>query len=80
MARYFFNVSNCEFVPDASGTGCASAIEVKDQAVKAAGQSLRDQGLDIWKTGSWYMFVCDEKNRTILKLEFTSEDLTGEMS
>jgi hypothetical protein len=41
---------------------------------------ISEQGLQLWKTGSWIMFVCDEQNRTLLKLQFDAADLTGALS
>jgi hypothetical protein len=79
MPRYFFHVINGEFVPDEIGTECATADEVKDEAVRATGEMLKEQGLNIWKTKRFYMFVADEQNQTCLKLAFDVEDLTGEM-
>ena len=79
MPRYFFHVVNNHFIPDTVGTDCASADDVKAQAVSTAGAMLKDMGLDIWNTNRWYMFVTDEQNRTQLKLAFDAEDLTGEL-
>lgn len=80
MPRYFFHVVNGEFVPDRDGHECASDDQVKALAAEAAGTMIRDQGLSLWKTGSWFMFVCDEQNRTLLKLQFEAVDLTGALS
>ncbi len=41
---------------------------------------LKDQGLKLWKTGRFYMFVADEQNKTRLKLAFDAEDLTGDLT
>ena len=75
MPRYFFHVINGSFVPDHTGTECSTLNEVKAQAVKAASAMLDDQGLQLWETRHWDMYVCDEQNRTRLKLAFTAEDL-----
>jgi hypothetical protein len=80
MARYFFHVVNGEFMPDTEGAECATAEDVKAQAVITAGEILREQGLKVWSTGRFYMFVADDQNRTRLKLAFDAEDLTGELS
>lgn len=80
MPRYFFHVVNGSFVPDQMGTECASADEVKKQAVIAAGEALEELGLKLWSTGRWYMFVANEQNQTLLKLSFDAEDLTGKLS
>ena len=79
MPRYFFHVVNGHFMPDETGTECGSAAEVRARAVEAAGAMIQEQGFDLWKTGSWYMFVCDEANNTLLKLVFDAEDLTGQL-
>ena len=79
MARYFFHVINGSFDPDLAGTECATPNDVKAQAVTAAGAMLSDQGIKLWNTGRWDMFVADEKNRTQLKLSFTAQDLTGKL-
>jgi hypothetical protein len=50
--------------------------DVKNHAVVAAGEILRDQGLHVWSR-RYYMFVADENNRTRLKLGFDVEDLTN---
>ena len=73
MARYFFHVINGEFIPDNTGLECVTQDDVKDHAVRIAGEMLKDQGLKLWDTGHYDMFVCDEKNRTLLKLSFTAE-------
>ncbi len=80
MPRYFFHVVNSEFMPDPIGTECATPEDVKAMAVKAAGEMLNDQGLQLWTTGRWFMFVCDEHNKTLLKLSFEAVDMTGELS
>lgn len=80
MPRYYFHVVNGEFLPDTEGHECSSDEQVKAEAAEAAGAMIREQGLHLWKTGSWIMFVCDEQNRTLLKLQFDAEDLTGALS
>jgi hypothetical protein len=75
MTKFFFHVVNGEFIPDTHGLECANLGEAKDNAVRIAGEMLRDQGLQLWRTGHFDMFVCDEKNRTNLRLSFVAEDL-----
>lgn len=79
MSRFFFHVVNGSFMPDHEGMECSTTDEVKTEAVKAAGAMIHDQGSAVWNTGHWDMFVCDERNRTYLKLSFTVEDLTGKL-
>ena len=77
MPRYYFHVVNGEFLPDTEGVECPTLEEAKEQAVIAAGAMLKDQGLKVWKTRRYYMFVANEKNETCLKLAFDVEDLTA---
>jgi hypothetical protein len=79
MARYFFHVIDGEFLPDSVGQECKNATAVKAEAVKIAGAMIEDQGDGVWKTGRLDMFVCDEKQKTHLKLSFIAEDLSGEL-
>lgn len=51
--------------------------DAKAQAIVSAGQMLNDQGVTTWETGHWDMFVCDEQNKTLLKLSFRAEDVSG---
>lgn len=80
MPRYFFHVVNGDFIPDNEGMEIAEVDRVKDEAVRIAGDMIRDQGLKLWKTGRYDMYVVDERNKTQLKLSFEAEDLTGELS
>jgi hypothetical protein len=76
MARFFFHVFNSEFIPDPVGMECPTPDDVKDEAVRIAGAMLKDQGLELWGTGHFDMFVCDDRNRTHLKLSFTAAEFT----
>lgn len=78
MPRYFFHVVDGSFMPDHEGMECASLSEAKSAAVRAAGEMLHDQGIDLWRTGHWDMFVCDAGNNTRLKLSLSAELLTHE--
>lgn len=77
MPRFFFHVINGEFMPDTTGIECADAAAVKDQAVRITGEMINDQGLQLWKTGHFDMYVCDEKQKTHLKLSFSAEELNS---
>ena len=77
MARFFFHVIDGEFVQDPTGIECATPADVKRQAVRIAGEMIKDQGLELWKTRRYDLFVCDERNRTHLKLSFSAEDLNA---
>lgn len=80
MPRFFFHVVNGDFIPDQHGVECKDGDQVKAEAVRIAGEMLKDQGLQLWRTGRFNMFVTDERNKTQLKLSFQAEDLTGDLS
>ena len=80
MSRFFFHVINGDFIPDNEGMECRDAAEVKARAVEIAGAMLKDQGLTLWQTGRYDMFVCDGNNKTHLRLSFHAEDLKGDLS
>jgi hypothetical protein len=80
MARFFFHVINGDFYPDTHGIECTKPEDVKQNAVRIAGEMLRDQGLALWRTRHYDMFVCDEANKTHLKLSFVAEDLSQKES
>lgn len=75
MARFFFHIVNGVFFPDHEGMECSTPEQVKDQAVRISGEMLQDQGLRLWETGRFDMFVCDAQNKTHFKLSFVAEDL-----
>jgi len=77
MSRYYFHVINGEFITDREGHECASLDEAKRYAVVVAGEMLKDQGLRIWKTRRYDMFVVDENGQTRLRVAFNVEDLTA---
>lgn len=75
MPKFYFHVINGDFVPDLQGMECSTFDEVKAQAVRVAGEMLKDQGLSVWSTGRYDMFVCDAGNQTRLRLTFHAEVL-----
>src|SRR3569623_2063513 len=62
MRRYFFHVINGEVIHDLEAQECSDLDEARNHAVIGAGEMLRDQGLKVWKTRNYYMFVADENN------------------
>lgn len=78
MPRYFFHVVNSQVLVDHSGTECASIEAARAEAIRAAGDMLKEMGGQHWHVRRWYMFVTDEANRTRLKLAFNVEDFSDE--
>ena len=77
MARFFFHVVDGQFVPDPTGIECITQAQVKTQAVRIAGEMIKDLGAELWDTSRLDLFVCDEQNNTHLKLSFCAEDVSG---
>ena len=75
MSRYFFHVVNGEFIPDPHGMECSDEAKAKAEAVRIVGEMLKDQGIEMWKTKHFDMFVCDDKNQTLFKLSFAADEL-----
>lgn len=75
MSRYYFHVVNGEFIPDPDGVECANDEAAKAEAVRITGAMIEDQGIELWNTKRFDMFVCDEKNQTRFKLSFALEEL-----
>jgi hypothetical protein len=69
MQRYFFHVRDGETSLDQVGFECADINDVRTQAIRAAGETLRDLGPDFWKHGNWTMWVEDESGSTVLSLD-----------
>jgi hypothetical protein len=73
MSRYFFHVIDGKVLIDDEGTECASLSDVREQAITAAGEMLRDAARTITLGQEWQMHVADEDKATVLKLTFSME-------
>jgi hypothetical protein len=72
MPRYFFNVIDGQEYPDKVGTLLTSRDQVRVEAVRAAGEMLRDNGISFWNGTEWRMNVTDEAGATVCTLHFTA--------
>ena len=80
MARFFFHVVDGQFVPDTVGIECSTQAQVKTQAIRIAGEMIKDLGSELWDTSRLDLFVCDAQNNTLLKLSFCAEDVSGSLA
>lgn len=72
MPRYFFHVRDSgEFIDDV-GIELAGPDEARAEAVRAAGEMLRDLGGRFWDGSEWRMWVTDEIGGTLCTLRFTA--------
>jgi hypothetical protein len=72
--RYFFNVHDGRNITDDEGCEFQDFDAVRDVAIKACGEMIRDGGPEFW-SGEWRMVVSDELGREILVLRFSAEQL-----
>lgn len=70
MRRYFFHVRGDKESRDTDGHECADLQQVKAEAIRTTGETLKDLGPEFWKHGEWTMWVEDERGATVLLLEF----------
>ena len=73
MPRYFFHIQDGQSLSDQDGVELRGIDEVRNQAVVAAGEALRDQGGKFWNHGQWLMQVVDENGETVCRLRFSAE-------
>ena len=73
MPRYFFNTHDSRDMPDRDGVDLPDLKAVRGEAVKAAGEMLRD--IDGALTGEeWIMEVTNEAGRLVLTLLFSATE------
>lgn len=72
MARYFFNVRDGRDLPDYVGTEFPDLTAVREEAIKSAGELLRDAA-GRWTGDEWRMSVTDDIGHEVLLLRFVAE-------
>ena len=74
--RYFFNILDGQLMGDTKGTYCASWGEMREQALKTAGECLQDMGSKYPSTRQ--LVVTNASSETVLRLRFAlSETPSG---
>lgn len=74
MPRYFFHVADGRDLPDFEGTALAGPDEARAQALRMAGEILRDEGMRFWQGAEWRMQVTDEMRQLVFTLRFSAEE------
>ncbi len=73
MPRFFFNIHDSRDMPDRDGVDLPDLKAVRAEAVKTAGEMLRD--IDGALTGEeWIMEVTDEAGWLVLTLRFSATE------
>jgi hypothetical protein len=70
MPRFFFHIHDGQFLPDREGTELLNLREAKVQAVRLAGELLRDGNEAFWDGEEWQLEVTDEKGLVLFTLDF----------
>lgn len=74
MPRYFFHVADGRDIPDTEGTSLAGPDEARAQALRTAGEILREEGMTFWRGAEWRMEVTDEARRRVFTLRFSADE------
>lgn len=68
MARYFFHIrTNCRFT-DREGMELDDNSAARHEAIRTAGEMMRDGGATFWQTRPWSVTVTDGAGRLILEI------------
>jgi hypothetical protein len=77
MPRYFFHVHDGVDRPDPVGTELPDIKAARSEAIRTAGELLRDLDGNLEPNTVWEMNVVDETGRRLLKYRFSAtEDLS----
>jgi len=72
--RYFFNIRNGHYIPDAVGSELTDLAAVRAEALAASTELLKAAEIPgIWEGQDWTMHVMDERGRDVLTLRFSAE-------
>lgn len=75
--RYFFTILDGKLIVDNVGEFFASWDDVRKEAIRTAGECLRDMATKYPDDLEWQLVVTNESNDTVLRLHFAlSEDRT----
>jgi hypothetical protein len=73
MPRYFFHVHDRRDLPDEDGADLPDLQAVRAEAIRAAGEMLRDLA-GAFTGEEWRMDVTDEEGRPVLVLRFSATE------
>ena len=72
MPRYFFHVMDGRASLDREGVELAGLDEVRAEAIRTAGEILRETSGSLWSGCPWNMTVADAAGDTVFTLRFTA--------
>ena len=72
--RYFFNVQNGCYIPDAVGSELTDLAAVREEALAASIEMLKGAAIPgFWDGEDWTMHVIDDRGRDVLTLRFSAD-------
>lgn len=72
--RYFFSILDGKLIVDTVGEFCASREGMRVQAIRTAGECLRDMAAKYPDGLEWQLIVTNESNDAVLRLRFTMSE------
>lgn len=78
MPRYFFHIIDGTTDSDHIGTDFPDLYAAQDQAVRAAGEAIRDLGGQLFDHESWKMQVDDDAGKMLFTLTVSVDEALGE--
>ena len=76
MPRYYFHVYDGQPSPDLEGTECADMYVAQAEAVRMAGEIMRDLGAKFWDGSDWRLEVTDAEGRKLFVVRFSAEEIS----
>ncbi len=73
MARYYFNINDGTDLPDVEGLEIADLNRARAEAIRAAGEMIRDLP-GKFDGQEWVMEVTDQSKRPVFTLRFTATE------
>ncbi len=72
MPRYFFQITEGEFLPDPDGVELADLSAARRMAVDIAAERLRGSGEEFWHARHWGVEIHDESGAVLSALSVTT--------
>ena len=72
MPRYFFNTRNGHNFPDHEGTDLDDLSAARLAALRFAGEILKEEGEDFWRTSEWHLDVSDESGSVLFSVDVSA--------
>jgi hypothetical protein len=74
MPPYFFNIRDGRDIRDTEVVELAGVGEARNQAIRTAGEMIRQDGHTVWNGSPWQMNVTDEAGAAVFTLRFSADD------